>query len=97
MGRLVTSFSYPQHSAMDHIMRKMREKNQNISEVITDIIENHYDLYETSRQQTEELGKLARILSCHTQAAQKAGLTLVNNPYALGWTYKQAMFRGEEE
>ena len=97
MGRLATSFSYPQFSAMDHIMRRMRESNKNISEVITDILENHYDLYETSRQQTEELQKLARMLSYHTQAAKTAGLTLVNNPYALGWHYKEAIIKGEEE
>ena len=97
LGRVVHSFSYAQNSVIDYMIRRLKDKKENVSHVICEILENHHDLYETSRQQTEEIQKLARLLHCHTQAAKTSGLTLVNNPYALGWHYKEAIIVEEEE
>jgi hypothetical protein len=84
-GRLVTSFSYQQGSAMDHIMRRMRDANKNVSEVITDIITNHYELYDQVQHLTEQLQQQARQHSYHRDAANTAGLTLVNHHDDLGF------------
>ena len=97
MGRLITSFSYPQGSPMDHIMRRMKEANKNVSEVITDIITNHYELYDQVQHLTEQLQLQARKHSHHRQAAETANLKLVYNKYALGWHYREAVYVGEEE
>ena len=75
-GRLVTSFSYQQGSAMDHIMRRMRDSNKNISEVITNILENHYELYDQVEHLKGELQRVAKLLGAHTGAAEMAGLVL---------------------
>jgi hypothetical protein len=96
MGRIVTSFSYPQHSAMDHIMRRIRESNKNVSEVITDIITNHYELYDQVQHLTEQLQQQAQQHSHHRAAAETAGLKLNYSHYGLGWNYRK-INGGEEE
>jgi hypothetical protein len=85
VGRLITSFSYQQGSAMDHIMRRMRDSNKNVSQVITDIITNHYELYDQVLHLTEQLQTQARQHRYHRDAAASAGLRLVNHHDDLGF------------
>ena len=77
VGRLITSFSYPQGSPMDHIMRRMKEANKNVSEVITDIITNHYELYDQTLHLRQYGDVQARLHNAHKAAAESAGLRLV--------------------